>query len=111
MIICTPFNRSIALNPVSGEERWFFEADVALDNWMPYNCRGVVAWDDREAAQSGACRWRIYFGTNDARLFSIDARSGKQCADFGENGEVTIEIGTDEMIRGEVRIFGGRAPH
>ena len=43
-------------------------------------------------------------GTNDVRLIALDARTGVPCADFGSNGEVTIEIGKQLLWPGEFQI-------
>ncbi len=104
LIVCSPFNRIIALDPATGTERWVFEPEVPLDNWMPYTCRGVTAWTDADAVAESACANRLFFGTNDARVFSIDARTGERCSGFGDDGEIRINIGKEEEIRGEVKI-------
>ena len=48
LIVCTPFNRVIALEPSSGEEVWVFDPDVSMElqSPAPYACRGVAAWHD-----------------------------------------------------------------
>jgi quinoprotein glucose dehydrogenase len=43
-------------------------------------------------------------GTNDARVIALDAKTGTPCADFGEHGEVTIDIGKDLLWPGEFQI-------
>ena len=42
LVFCTPFNRIIALDSDTGEERWVFEPDVNLELNVNYNCRGVA---------------------------------------------------------------------
>ncbi len=57
--------------------------------------RGVSYWRDRRMPPP-LVRWlreRIVFATIDARLFAIDAKTGKRCADFGDNGEVALSKG------------------
>src|SRR4249919_2080940 len=70
LVFCTPFNRIVALDPASGRERWTYDPQVALNQTMPYqyNCRGVSAWHDPEAAAGSACATRILMGTNDSRV-------------------------------------------
>jgi len=104
LIVCSPFSRIIALDPATGRERWFFEPEVPLDFWMPYNCRGVSVWTDPEAESDEMCASRIIVGTNDARVIAIDSRDGKRCEGFGSNGEVPLEIAQEHVIRGEVKI-------
>jgi quinoprotein glucose dehydrogenase len=106
LIVCTPFNRIVALDPATGRERWVFDAGIALDLELPhYNCRGVAQWTDPEAAPGAACRTRILFGTNDKRLMAIDAADGKPCAGFGDGGAVAVtDDGPRDARRGESRI-------
>ena len=94
LIVCTPFARLIALDPITGAERWVFDPNrnphPADARWP--KCRGVAQWQDRGAAKDAVCAQRILYGSWDRRLFAIDARTGRPCADFGRNGEVTIEL-------------------
>ena len=57
LVICTPFNRVIALDPVTGEERWAFDPEVGrVGGFIRHNCRGVAYWQDLEAEQTAASR-------------------------------------------------------
>src|SRR6266436_8891587 len=99
LIFCSPFNEVIALDPGSGAQKWRYDPNIS-DRQRPgnrYVCRGVAYWVDDQAAEGAACRSRIFMGTNDVRLIALDARTGIPCADFGANGEVTIEIGRQLM--------------
>ena len=61
-MICTPFDRVIALDPEKGTERWVFEPHIRIGGYAtpgdpqglknaPYaNCRGVAYWADRAGA-------------------------------------------------------------
>ena len=106
LMICTPFNRLIALDPASGEERWVFDAEINLDHKLPYqyNCRGVTAWENPEAGPQAACKIRIFMGTNDERLFAIDASTGKRCAGFGANGEISVSQPRPLQFAGERKL-------
>jgi quinoprotein glucose dehydrogenase len=104
LIFCTPFNDVIALDPGTGIERWRFEANIDLDQ-RPANqfvCRGVSQWRDSET--SGVCASRILMGTNDGRLIAIDAESGESCPDFGDGGQVVLDVGTELVWPGEFQI-------
>jgi quinoprotein glucose dehydrogenase len=90
LLLCTDFNRIIALDPATGEERWVFDPEVKLKPFGQYKCRGISLWHDDEVPLDQACSWRVYTNTSDRRLFSVDALSGVRCADFGTNGEVDI---------------------
>lgn len=107
LIFCTPFNEVIALDPGTGEERWRFDPEISLEQ-RPANqfvCRGVSHWrgDDGDDGDND-CASRIFMGTNDARLIAIDARNGRRCSDFGENGEVRIDPGMELWWPGEFQI-------
>jgi quinoprotein glucose dehydrogenase len=102
LVFCTPFNEVIALDPGSGEERWRFDAMIDLDQ-RPANqfvCRGVAHW----AGGAAVCPSRILMGTNDGRLIAIDALTGEQCPDFGNDGEVSLDIGMELVWPGEFQI-------
>ncbi len=104
LIFCTPFNDVIALDPGSGEIRWRFDAGSDLKQ-RPANqfvCRGVTHWRDSDATAS--CPSRILMGTNDGRLIAIDARTGEPCPDFGERGQVVLNVGMKLTWPGEFQI-------
>ena len=105
LIICTPFNRIIALDPASGNERWVFDPDIPLDLVEPttYGCRGVAYWRDENSTDEAPCHERLLFGTNDLRMFAIDAKTGKRCREFGDGGVVDLPPSKPELYRGEVQ--------
>ncbi|MEQ8803549.1 MAG: pyrroloquinoline quinone-dependent dehydrogenase, partial [Haliea sp.] len=41
LVYCTPFNRVIALDPGSGEQRWDFDPQINRGGDRPFRCRGV----------------------------------------------------------------------
>ncbi len=111
LIFCTPFNRVISLDPLTGQEVWVFDPKIDLTGRYENQlvCRGVSAWTDRQRAEEGPCRTRVFTGTNDARLFAIDANGGERCRDFGTNGENRPESGCRKAVV-EGRIPGHIAP-
>jgi quinoprotein glucose dehydrogenase len=92
LYITTGFNRVIALDPQTGRQRWAY--DPKIDPTWDYGDglinRGVATWVDRAEPQAGACRRRIFELTVDARLIALDAATGKPCAGFGQNGQVSL---------------------
>ncbi|HYO82404.1 MAG TPA: PQQ-binding-like beta-propeller repeat protein [Bryobacteraceae bacterium] len=67
LFVITPFNQVLALNPETGAEIWRYDPIVAKDrNYSEVTARGV-------AVKGG----RVFFGTIDARLISLDAETGK----------------------------------
>ncbi len=91
LVLCTPFNRLVALDPVSGKERWSFDPQIRVSKAPgPLNCLGVTYWRDTAAPDARHCAHRILAGTSDRRLVAVDAADGKPCADFGTNGQVDV---------------------
>lgn len=97
MYLCTPYNRIVALDPESGEERWVHDPQVDLTGVYTPTCRGVAYWEGEGADEQ--CRERIVSGTLDARLIAVDAGTGEACEDFGESGSIDL---TDNL--GDVRL-------
>jgi quinoprotein glucose dehydrogenase len=117
MYVCTPFNRVIAIDPETGEERWTYDPHIDFSGSYANQlvCRGVSTWLDPEAAgpageessaeEQGPCRRRIFTATNDARLIAIDAADGAPCEDFGTAGVVDLNPGVGEALwRGEYQV-------
>jgi len=106
LILCSPFNEVIALDPGTGAPKWRYDPKVS-NSQRPanrYNCRGVAYWVDGQAAEGAACRSRIFMGTNDVRVIALDAKTGIPCADFGDNGQVRIDVGKELLWPGEFQI-------
>ncbi len=93
--VATPLNRVLALDPATGEVRWSFDPkiDQEQDYSEDFMSRGVAAWNDPAAAAGAVCARRIFIGTMDARLIALDAATGSPCAEFGENGQVRLDVG------------------
>jgi quinoprotein glucose dehydrogenase len=106
LILCTPFNEVIALDPGTGAPKWRFDPKVDLSQrpGNRYDCRGVTYWVDLQAAADAACSTRIFTGTSDMRLIAVDARTGAPCAEFGAGGEVKLDVGMPLLWPGEVQI-------
>lgn len=106
LMICTPFNRLIALDPATGKQRWVFDAEIDLSHKLPfqYNCRGVTGWENPDAMKDSDCKHRVFMGTNDVRLFAVDAKTGKRCKDFGSNGEVAVTQQRPQKFAGERKL-------
>ncbi len=104
VILCTPFNQLIALDPANGMEQWRFDPKVDDAQLGFSNCRGVASWTDSSAASDPVCRQRILMGTMDMRLIAVDAATGKRCADFGSDGEVAIKSEVPLLSVAEMQI-------
>ncbi len=94
LYLSTPLGRVFALDPVTGRERWRFEARVSpRAGFGDFTSRGVSTWLDPAAAPDAPCRRRILVATVDARLIALDARSGTPCRGFGQRGTVSLREG------------------
>ena len=89
LYVTTPFGRLIALDPDTGAEKWAFDpkSDIAA-GFGDFANRGAATWVDSKTRQR-----RLYVATIDARLFAIDAATGKACDNFGVGGLVDLHKG------------------
>jgi quinoprotein glucose dehydrogenase len=88
MYIASPYGRVVALDPTTGKEVWVY----TLASGSPAT-RGVEYFpgDATTAPQ-------IVVGTMDAKLFTLDAKTGALNARFGPNG--IVDLDTPEMTYG-----------
>lgn len=98
---CSAKGIVISVNAATGKEEWRYDPKVS-DDAIPYGatCRGVAYYTVKDAAADQPCATRIEWGTLDARLIAIDARTGKLCADFGDKGMVDLTQGIGETVPG-----------
>ena len=99
LYVGTPFYRILALDPATGEERWSYDSQARLEalTQPALKNRGVTYWESPEA--SGACARRVYIGTMDAKLHSVNADTGAVCEEFGENGILDVNQWNDTNDR------------
>ncbi|MEW6629689.1 MAG: PQQ-binding-like beta-propeller repeat protein, partial [Pseudomonadota bacterium] len=98
---CSAKNILIGADAKTGKQEWRYDPKVS-DNAIPYgaSCRGVAYFAVPAARADEACATRIIVGTLDARLIAVDARTGKPCADFGQQGSVDLTQGIGETVPG-----------
>lgn len=80
LYLSTSANQVMAIDAVTGEERWRFDAGIPRD--IPYSesaSRGVSLWH----GESEHCPDRIFLGTLTGYVYALDAKTGEPCADFG----------------------------
>jgi quinoprotein glucose dehydrogenase len=107
LIFCTPFNRVVALDPLTGGELWQFDPQIDLSGHYANSlvCRGVAYWQDEATAGSRHCSSRIFTATNDGYLHAIDTATGKSCEAFGDEGRVNLNRGVgDQEWLGEYQV-------
>ena len=90
--IGTPFDRLIALDPGTGKEKWHYDTKApreALTQPVLKN-RGVSYWQAKNPVAGQACQKIVYMGTVDAKLYALDADSGKPCETFANKGVLDV---------------------
>ncbi len=115
LYLSTPFNTVIALDPGTGAEKWTYDPKVnRAHNYSEVSSRGVSAWSDSKVADGTPCKLRIFEGTIDARLISIDGKTGKLCGEidltrgvvFGPEFYGDYQVTSAPAIVGDVVITG-----
>ena len=84
-----------ALDPATGDTRWVYDPEsykAGIPNNGGFLQRGLGYWTDGSAE-------RLFVGTADAYLVSIDARTGKPDPAFGTGGRVDLTVGVPDAIR------------
>ncbi|MCJ9719494.1 glucose/quinate/shikimate family membrane-bound PQQ-dependent dehydrogenase [Agrobacterium sp. SHOUNA12C] len=94
LYLCTPHNLAIALDAVSGKEKWRFDSNSGMNpDRQHQTCRGVTYYHDQAATAGVPCADRVYLPTSDARLIALDAANGKVCTSFADQGVLHLETG------------------
>lgn len=101
LVYCTPFNRVIALDPGSGEQRWDFDPEIDRRGTRTFRCRGLSYAEETTVAPGAQCHHRLYLATHDRKLWAIDAKNGEPCAGFGEEGVVAL-FGEEGYVPGDI---------
>lgn len=88
MYLSTPYNRVVALDPVTGRQLWIYDPQAYAGGQVPNGTgfvhRGVAVW--RGADGSAA---RVLLNSRD-RLIELDARTGQLVEGFGRHGVVNL---------------------
>jgi quinoprotein glucose dehydrogenase len=101
LYVCSAMGKAIALNALTGREEWRYDPQVSEDA-IPFMaiCRGLAYYEVPDAGPDEACATRIIWGTMDARLLAVDAKTGQLCTGFGTNGAVALERGIGDTVPG-----------
>lgn len=101
LYFCTAHNRIFSIDADTGRKNWLFDPHTNVKgNWN--RCRGVGYYQAPSAAGAGRadCDARIIATTVDARLFALDAATGRPCKNFGQDGFVDLKAGLGAMKPG-----------
>lgn len=108
LYMCTPHNNVVAVDPVTGQEKWTFNSGVTNDDWQ--RCRGLAYFDASQPVPEptadgsspivqatipldGICTRRILMNSTKGELVAIDADTGLACEGFGTRGVVDLNLG------------------
>jgi quinoprotein glucose dehydrogenase len=88
----SPLGIIAAVDAASGQELWHFDPQAWKDQfWYPAMHRGLAYWSD-------SSQKRLYFGTEDAHLYALDAATGQPVLSFGDSGRVDLTVGLRREI-------------
>jgi quinoprotein glucose dehydrogenase len=90
LYLTTPYNRVIALDSETGQQRWTYdpkatELEDQVLNGVGYVHRGLAAWRDNSKLR--------LFMVSHYSLICLDAESGQPVSSFGDNGVVDLSQG------------------
>jgi quinoprotein glucose dehydrogenase len=100
LVICTPYNRIIAVDASTGNERWSYKPDIDLNQVMMPRCRGVTQWRNPRLLSTALCSHVVIAPLADARLIALDANTGSRCA-FGPRAEINLREGLGPHTLGD----------
>jgi quinoprotein glucose dehydrogenase len=101
LLMCSAKNILISVDAAKGTENWRY--DPRVDNQaIPHAaaCRGVSVYTAPTLAADAQCKTRVIEATLDARLIAVDAKTGKPCEDFGDEGVVDMWVDIGEKVPG-----------
>ncbi|HET6913908.1 MAG TPA: pyrroloquinoline quinone-dependent dehydrogenase [Rhodanobacteraceae bacterium] len=80
----------IAIDAVTGRQRWRHDANVPRIWYSDAASRGVALWVDEQSPPAAPCHARVFTPTLDSRLLALDARTGALCQDFADHGVLNL---------------------
>lgn len=103
LFISTSANWIIAVDAVTGEERWRFDPGLPKDiSYSESASRGVSLWH----GESDVCPDRVLMGTLVGHVHALDALTGEPCADFGDDPAHPGRVDMTEGVGGPANLVG-----
>ncbi len=96
LYMVTALYQAVAIDAETGETLWIYNPK-SYESGTPtmsifWSHRGLAYWTDGDQE-------RVYWGTGDAYLIALDAKTGRPCADFGKGGRVDLTEGIPRADR------------
>ena len=105
LLLTTPYNVLVALDPATGAKLWDFDPRIDLTrDSSEVTSRGVASWQDTKAKKDQPCALTVFAGTLDGRLLAVDGHTGKPCAGFGAQGQVDLTKDVDLRDAGDYQV-------
>jgi quinoprotein glucose dehydrogenase len=99
LFLNSSFGKAYAVDAVTGEEVWRFDAGFSPDDRYDESAaRGVTLWHSRKPMD--VCEHRVIFGDLRGQLHVLDAQDGKPCGDFGDQGHLDLTQGVGQVEPG-----------
>lgn len=100
LYVSTPYNRVVALDAETGQQRWMFDPKAYEDGQPPNGTgfvhRGLAAWRDSPSRdplrRTSQGKLRIFLNSR-YRLICLDAETGLPVESFGDRGTVDTSRG------------------
>lgn len=84
---CTPHSYVQAIDATTGKTKWTWHTNADIKGNSYLVCRGVAYY---EAPAGSACPRRIFAPSFDAKMYALDADTGRPCAGFGHGGYIDL---------------------
>ncbi|MCE2515783.1 MAG: PQQ-binding-like beta-propeller repeat protein [Acidobacteria bacterium] len=103
LYLSTALYQAAAVDAGTGETVWVHDPQAYLGGrpTHAYRSRGVAYWSEDDGSDA-----RIFWGTSEAYLLAVDARTGEPIRDFGDDGRVDLMEGIPRAVRGETNYQG-----
>ena len=103
LYLSTALYQAAAVDAGTGETIWVHDPQAYLGGkpTHAFRSRGVAYWSEDDGSDA-----RIFWGTSEAYLVAVDARTGEPIRDFGDDGRVDLMEGIPRAVRGETNYQG-----